>query len=98
MVEYTKEDIEKHALKIAYGYPLREIEMSDVHKIREIFYDDRTIFWYVISKEVDESFGPRGVEFDVSDEVILVVYYKDKQSFAVNGFEWSSSMTEQFYD
>lgn len=96
VTDYTQEQINEHAFKIAYGYSLREeLGKEDVHKIREIFYDDRTVFWYLISQDVDESFGPRGVEFDTVDEVVSVVYYKDKQSFVVNGFEWVSSMTEK---
>lgn len=97
MAEYTKEDVEKHAFKIAFSYPLREITEKDVHKIREIFYNDRTIFWYLISKDADESIGVSASSLDVDDEVLSVVYYKAHQSFRVECFEWVSGLTERIY-
>jgi len=95
MAEYTQEEINKQAFKIAFAYPLRDITEKDVHKIREIFYDDRTVFWYLISKDADESVGAPGTSFDVMDEVVSVVYYKADKSFQVDCFEWVTGLNER---
>lgn len=96
MGDLTQEQINKELFDFVFEVSLIEgIRKDSVHKIREIFNEDRTTVWYLISAETTPDVkGLSSTEFDVGDEVIVVTYHKTKKQFCGTAFEFSFALSK----
>lgn len=90
----TQEQINDKLFEFVFEVSLIEgLRKDSVHKIREIFHDDRTTIWFLVSGDTTvEVKGNSTTEFDVGDEVIVVTYHKKTGELCGAAFEWSSAL------
>lgn len=91
MGQLTQEQINETLFDYVFEVSLVEgIRKESVQKIREIFHDDRTTIWFLVSGDTTvEVKGNSTTEFDVSDEVIVVTYHKKTGHLCGSSFEWA---------
>lgn len=92
----TQEQINENLFEFVFEVSLMEgLRKDSVHKIREIFHDDRTTVWFLVSGETTvEVKGNSTTEFDVADEVIVVTYNKKTGELCGSSFEWTNALLD----
>jgi hypothetical protein len=94
MGQLTQEQINENLFEFVFEVSLIEgLRKDSVHKIREIFNEDRTTIWFLISGDTTvEVKGDSTTEFDVGDEVIVVTYHKKTGELCGASFEWTNAL------